>query len=84
MALGLVLPFMSGPLDDQGNLSDMRFGQYYIIFLMAALNSFLLLMLSDISNPFDGFWQIDLSAFGDLAEALELNAEGAPLHPTAQ
>jgi len=84
MALGLILPFMSGPLDEQGNLGDMRFGQYYIIFLMAALNSFLLLMLSDISNPFDGFWQIDLSAFGDLAETLELNAEGMPLRPAAE
>jgi hypothetical protein len=83
MALGLVLPFMSGPLDEQGNLGDLRYGQYYIIFLMAALNSFLLLMLSDISNPFDGFWQIDLAAFRDLAETMELGVDGTPLRPTA-
>ena len=83
MALGLVLPFMSGPLDGQGNLGDLRYGQYYMIFLMAALNSFLLLMLSDISNPFDGFWQIDLSAFGDLAEMMELERGRDAARPAA-
>jgi hypothetical protein len=70
MALGLILPFMSGPLDEQGNLGPLRFGQYYIIFLMGALNSFLLLMLSDISDPFEGFWQIDLGGFKDIADAM--------------
>jgi hypothetical protein len=79
MALGMVLPFMAGPLDDSGNLSELRFGQYYIIFLMGALNSFLLLMLSDISNRFDGFWQIDLSAFRDIADTLAVESkEGEP------
>ena len=34
--------------------NDDRFGQYTIIFLLAAVNSFLLLMLSDISDPSTG------------------------------
>lgn len=78
MALGLILPFMAEPLfiPTEGaagatQLNPMRFGQYYIIFLMAALNSFLLLMLSDISNPFDGFWRVKLEAFDELTETLE-------------
>jgi hypothetical protein len=78
MALGMVLPFMAGPLDASGNLSELRFGQYYIIFLMGSLNSFLLLMLSDISNRFDGFWQIDLSAFKDIADTLADELKGTP------
>ena len=81
MAAGMVLPFMSGPLDDNGNLSDMRFGQYYILFLMGALNSFLLLMLSDISTPFDGFWQVDLSAFEDIADTIGEELKGAAASP---
>lgn len=78
MALGLILPFMAEPLFIPADgaagatqLNPMRFGQYYIIFLMAALNSFLLLMLSDISNPFDGFWRVRLEAFDELTETLE-------------
>lgn len=71
MALGLILPFMAGQPFGEGGLGDLRFGQYYIIFLMGSVNSFLLLMLSDISDPFDGFWRADLTAFGELAESLE-------------
>ena len=79
MALGLILPFMAGPLDENGNLGELRFGQYYIIFLMGSLNSFLLLMLSDISNPFEGFWQLDLGNFREFAETVraDLSAEEA-------
>ena len=46
-------------------------GRYYIIFLMGALNSFLLLMLADISDPFDGFWKVNMEPFRDLSHALE-------------
>jgi hypothetical protein len=75
-ALGLILPFMATPPFGDDSLGELRFGQYYILFLMGALNSFLLLMLSDISDPFDGFWQVDLSGFSDLAATLR--AEMAP------
>ena len=51
--------------------NDARFGQYTIIFLLAAVNSFLLLMLADISDPFDGFWTVNLGPFQELSEALE-------------
>lgn len=68
MALGLILPFMANPLGDP----DPRvLGRFYIIFLMGALNSFLLLMLADISDPFDGFWKVNMEPFRDLAHALE-------------
>lgn len=74
----LILPFLSEPLttvDSSGAtiLNPERFSQYYMISLMATLNSFLLLMLSDISDPFDGFWNVDRQAFSDLAD--ELDAE---------
>lgn len=78
MALGLILPFMAEPMFIPADgaaggtqLNPMRYGQYYIIFFMATLNSFLLLMLSDISNPFDGFWRVKLEAFGELTDTLE-------------
>jgi hypothetical protein len=77
MALSLILPFMAEPLTitevTGGAVIDnpARFGQYYIIFLLGALNSFLLLMLSDISDPFDGFWKVTLDPFDELKLALE-------------
>ena len=77
MAVGLILPFMAEPLMVPAKLpatglveNELRFGQYYIIFLMGSLNSFLLLMLSDISDPFDGFWKVNLDPFTDLAAGL--------------
>jgi hypothetical protein len=78
MALGLILPFMAREPFGEGGLGELRFGQYYIIFLMGAVNSFLLLMLSDISDPFDGFWRADLRAFSELADTLETEATAAP------
>lgn len=82
-ALGLILPFMAEPLlvpatPPQIGLVDneLRFGQYYIIFLMGSLNSFLLLMLSDISDPFDGFWKVNLEPFNELAATLATDAGG--------
>ena len=50
--------------------NPMRFSQYYMIFLMASLNSFLLIMLADISDPFDGFWAVDKKPFDDLTSEL--------------
>lgn len=89
-ALGLILPFMAEPLMVPAKPpaiglveNELRFGQYYIIFLMGSLNSFLLLMLSDISDPFDGFWQINLDPFKDLAASLafDLRGDKAPAGP---
>ena len=78
MAAGLILPFMAEPLMKEAVApatgfvpNDARFGQYSIIFLLAALNSFLLLMLADVSEPFDGFWQVNLGPFQELSEALD-------------
>jgi hypothetical protein len=77
-AVALILPFLSEPLliadpDVVGHKIDNpeRFSQYYMIFLMATLNSFLLLMLADIGDPFDGFWKVDKRPFYDLAAELE-------------
>jgi hypothetical protein len=82
-ALGLILPFMAEPLMVPAKLpatglveNELRFGQYYIIFLMGSLNSFLLLMLSDISDPFDGFWKVNLDPFKDLATGLAFDLRG--------
>jgi hypothetical protein len=82
-AVGLILPFMAEPLmvpakpPATGLIeNELRFGQYYIIFLMGSLNSFLLLMLSDISDPFDGFWKVNLDPFKDLAATLAFDLHG--------
>ena len=90
-ALGLILPFMAEPLQisAQGSAAvipnEARFGQYYIIFLMGALNSFLLLMLSDISDPFDGFWQVNFDPFDELRLELadQMDAPDRPASQTA-
>jgi hypothetical protein len=76
----LILPFLSEPLaikNASGQVVEnpALFSQYYMIFLMATLNSFLLLMLSDIADPFDGFWNVDRQAFNDLADELEAEIE---------
>ncbi|HKJ62832.1 MAG TPA: hypothetical protein VKA94_12705 [Hyphomicrobiales bacterium] len=79
MALALIFPFMAEPLLTPASAAagltepdnPLRFSQYYIIFLLGALNSFLLLMLSDISDPFDGFWKVTLDPFNELHLALE-------------
>ncbi len=65
--------------------NEARFGQYYIIFLMGALNSFLLLMLSDISDPFDGFWQVNFDPFDELRLELadQMDAPDRPASQTA-
>jgi hypothetical protein len=90
MALSLILPFMAEPLYVEaakpaiGQLANPgRFGQYYIIFLMGSLNSFLLLMLSDISDPFDGFWKVDLAPFEELRIALRQEMAEDPEFPPA-
>jgi hypothetical protein len=78
MAMGLILPFMTEPLVKDAIApatglvpNDARFGQFSIVFMLASLNSFLLLMLSDISDPFDGFWQVNLGPFEELSGTLE-------------
>jgi hypothetical protein len=76
----LILPFLSEPLTTTNAAGQVvenpaLFSQYYMIFLMATLNSFLLLMLSDIADPFDGFWNVDRQAFNDLADELEAEIE---------
>jgi hypothetical protein len=90
MALGLILPFMSEPLMKEATApltglvpNDARFGQYSIIFLLAAVNSFLLLMLADISDPFDGFWMVNLGPFHELSDALELDMSSAERVPAS-
>lgn len=83
MAITLILPFMVWPEGDAGQAVDPGPSQATIIFLMASLNSFLLLMLSDISDPFDGFWQVHLGAFTELVELLteELHSPEPPAAP---
>ncbi|WP_088342808.1 MULTISPECIES: DUF4239 domain-containing protein [Rhodomicrobium] len=88
MALALILPFTAEPLVIPATPPELglvdnpaRFGQYYIIFLLGALNSFLLLMLSDISDPFEGFWVVSMQPFRVLSAALgedlgEISAAG--------
>lgn len=79
MALSLIFPFMAEPLmirataPETGTVDNpARSGQYCIIFLLSALTSFLLLMLSDISDPFDGFWKVSFEPFNELPAALRL------------
>jgi hypothetical protein len=77
VALALILPFMAEPLwieapaPQAGQIANpIRFGQYFIIFVLGALNSFLLLILKDISDRFDGYWRVDLMPFEELHKML--------------
>jgi hypothetical protein len=78
VSASLILPFFAEPLmvADPTNTTQfisnpVKYTQYYMIFLMGTLYSFLLLMLSDISNPFDGFWIVDMQAFDELTETVD-------------
>lgn len=65
----LILPFFAEPLLTQtGDISPTRYTQYYMIFIMGTLFSFLMLMLADINDPFDGFWRVDMRAFEDIGK----------------
>jgi hypothetical protein len=71
--MALILPFFAAPLIDPADTAHIaanptRYTQYYMIFLMASLNSYLLLMLSDINNCFDGFWMVDMKSFEELSK----------------
>ncbi len=73
VAIALILPFFTVPLIDPADAAHLavnptRYTQYYMIFLMGSLNSYLLLMLYDINEPFDGFWVVDLQAFEELGK----------------
>ena len=77
VAAALILPFMAEPLiidaaqPQTGQIDNpARFGQYFIIFVLGSLNSFLLLMLSDISDPFEGFWKVSVKPFEELRDRL--------------
>jgi hypothetical protein len=83
-ALALILPFMAEPLmidaapPQAGQIPNpTRFGQYFIIFILGALNSFLLLILTDLSDHFDGYWQVDLTPFEDLRDWLPADPSSA-------
>lgn len=77
VALALILPFSAEPLlidavpPQTGQIPNpARFGQFFIIFVLGALNSFLLLILTDIGDHFDGFWRVNLTPFEELFAAL--------------
>ena len=66
--------------------SQGRYSQYYMIFIMVAFFSFMMLMLHDIATPDKGFWKLDREPFANLvrdldddeAAAANANATAAP------
>ena len=56
-------------------LNPDRFSQYYMIFIMVAFFSFLMLMLHDISTPDNGFWKVDTGPFRILNAELDEDNE---------
>ena len=67
-----------------------RYSQYYMIFIMVAFFSFMMLMLHDIATPDKGFWKLDREPFENLVRDLDNDypdLEGsmqasAPVNPT--
>lgn len=51
-----------------------RYSQYYMIFILTAFLSFMMLMLHDVSNPHGGFWQVDLQEFTEALSDLRAMA----------
>ena len=48
-----------------------RYSQYYMIFIMVAFFSFMMLMLHDIATPDKGFWKLDREPFENLVRDLD-------------
>lgn len=57
--------------------SQGRYSQYYMIFIMVAFFSFMMLMLHDIATPDKGFWKLDREPFENLVR--DLDAEDAAM-----
>lgn len=51
--------------------SGNRYSQFFMIFVMTAFFSFMMLMLSDISKVDKGFWRVDASAFKAMVAELK-------------
>lgn len=81
MSAVLIIPFMA----QAPAAGVVSYKLVYMIFVMGTLYSFLLIMLSDISSPYDGFWKVDMQVFETLRNEIrpEIDAqpeavEGAP------
>ncbi|MEM9357256.1 MAG: hypothetical protein AAGB04_13690 [Pseudomonadota bacterium] len=58
-----------------------RYSQYYMIFIMVAFFSFMMLMLHDIATPDKGFWKLDREPFENLVRDLDADY-GDAIAPT--
>lgn len=71
MSAVLIIPFMAqAPVPEA-----VSYKLIYMIFVMGTLYSFLLIMLSDISSPYDGFWRVDMQVFETLKREISLEHE---------
>jgi hypothetical protein len=59
-------PIEAGRCTPPEVLSDKRFSQYFMIFMLASFFSFLLIMLHDVNDPEYGFWKVDNGPFEEL------------------
>ncbi|MFV0297772.1 MAG: DUF4239 domain-containing protein [Hyphomicrobiaceae bacterium] len=56
MSLSMILMFFVDPAEKISH-------NYTIIFLLSVFSAFILLLLLDIADPFDGFWEMDVSTY---------------------
>lgn len=74
MSAVLILPFMAqAPVD-----GVVSYKLIYMIAVMGTLYSFLLIMLSDINSPYDGFWMVDMGVFETLRDEIRAQISGQP------
>ncbi|MEL7116808.1 MAG: DUF4239 domain-containing protein [Pseudomonadota bacterium] len=63
MSVSMVLPFFGAPVDGFST-------NHIFIFLMTSCFTFVFMLLLDLNDPFDGYWQVSMAPFEDLRSRL--------------
>ncbi len=77
MSLSMIMTFFVDPAEKISH-------NYTIIFLLTVFSSFIILLLLDIADPFDGFWEVDISPYDTTRRYLDeqlAEQAGAPNGP---
>ncbi|MEZ5854709.1 MAG: DUF4239 domain-containing protein [Hyphomicrobiaceae bacterium] len=68
MSLSMIMTFFVDPAEKISH-------NYTIIFLLTVFSSFIILLLLDIADPFDGFWEVDISPYDTTRRYLDEQLE---------
>lgn len=72
MSLSMLLLFMLEPPDKITH-------NYTMIFTLTVFSTFIVILLEDINDPFDGFWVADLSPYEDVSRFIAESSEAAAM-----